>query len=204
MSADSALRCTTPSQILTERDREFLEALSKAKYDQALALLDQGINPDARDEPGTLQCALWLAQSSYNYDNTHGHREVFDRLIALGANPNVLYRERPLLAMVAQLFPWDVARWVAAGADIEARDEKGMTAFMHQVLRGEILGTQALLEAGADLFAQDDRGWRARDHAAARGGLVLSWYQQTVGPMELSITLGQTLDGGTDRPRRRF
>jgi len=50
---------------------------------------------------------------------------------------------------------------LAAGAEVDAKDEKGVTALMHASAEGHTQSVEALLDAGADVDAQADDGLTA-------------------------------------------
>lgn len=58
---------------------------------------------------------------------------------------------------------------IEAGAEIEGRDEKGMTPLMHAARSGEVNCVNALLRAGADVAATDYAGNKAVNYAASYG-----------------------------------
>ena len=60
-----------------------------------------------------------------------------------------------------------VAEKIAAGADLNARDEYGQTPLMYAASEGDSPAVlDALLKAGADVNAQTDAGWTALMYAA--------------------------------------
>ncbi len=54
-----------------------------------------------------------------------------------------------------------VQRMLAAGADVDARDEAGATPLMLAAHAGDLPMVQLLLGSGADVNASDERGWTA-------------------------------------------
>ena len=58
---------------------------------------------------------------------------------------------------------------LAAGADVNARDENGRTALLLAALEGHYHTVAALLDADADVEAKDKDGKTAQDLASARG-----------------------------------
>jgi hypothetical protein len=75
----------------------------------------------------------------------------------------------PLLAAALQGDVEAVRRLLAAGADANARDEKGRTALMLAAGRGDAALIRLLLDAGADAQRRDSEGLSAADHATQIG-----------------------------------
>ena len=59
-----------------------------------------------------------------------------------------------------------VRRLLAAGADVNARDEAGSTLLMLAAHAGDLAMVRLLLGSGADVNASDERGWTALAKAA--------------------------------------
>ncbi len=55
----------------------------------------------------------------------------------------------------------NIEAWLTAGADVDAKDEEGVTALMHASAEGHTQSVEALLDAGADVDAQADDGLTA-------------------------------------------
>lgn len=104
------------------------------------------------------------------YAASYGHLEVIDALIEAGADPDVgaledIERGRTALMMAAGSFfaPDRLAvmeRLLAAGADLEARDEEGRTALHVAITSGSgyTRSVEALLRHGADPNPRDVHG----------------------------------------------
>ncbi len=104
---------------------------------------------------------------------------------------------------------------LAAGAEVDAKDEKGVTALMHASAEGHIQSVEALLDAGADVDAQASDGLTALMVVArgkteiARalldaGADVNAKAQHGVTPLLVAVAMGNTLivrallDAGAD------
>lgn len=55
----------------------------------------------------------------------------------------------------------EVRRMLAAGADVNSRDEAGATLLMQAAQAGNLAMVEAVIDAGADVNASDERGWTA-------------------------------------------
>lgn len=82
-----------------------------------------------------------------------------------GAAPSLT----PLLAATLQGDAEAVRRLLTAGADANARDDKGRTALMLAARRGDAALIRLLLDAGADAQRRDSEGLSAADHATQSG-----------------------------------
>jgi len=109
----------------------------------------------------------------------------------------------------------DIEGLLAAGAEVDAKDEKGVTALMHASAEGHTQSVEALLDAGAEVDAQADDGLTALMVVArgkteiARalldaGADVNAKAQQGVTPLMVAVATGNTeivralLDAGAD------
>ena len=80
------------------------------------------------------------------------------------------------MALLAATSARDVARLrelLAGGAPLEARDERGYTAFLLACKEGQAECAEVLLAAGCDVAAASDRGGMALMLAAANGHAAL-------------------------------
>ena len=62
-----------------------------------------------------------------------------------------------------------LGRWIAAGADVEAKSKNGWAAAMMAAYYGHEACIERLIGAGADIDAQDGDGWTAAIWAASNG-----------------------------------
>ncbi len=104
---------------------------------------------------------------------------------------------------------------LAAGAEVDARDERGVTALMHASAEGHAQSVEALLDAGADVDVHADDGLTAL-MVVARGNTkivrslldagadVNAKAEQGVTPLMVAVAMGNTeivralLDAGAD------
>lgn len=69
-----------------------------------------------------------------------------------------------------------LAELVENGADVNARDEDGLTALHHAAWKGQLSVVEKLASLGANLNAQDrDKGWTAYHWAAEKGHEDVYW-----------------------------
>jgi ankyrin repeat protein len=86
-----------------------------------------------------------------------GDVEQVERYLAEGASPNTkTFTGRPSLHMATS--PLMIRLLVEAGADLEARDQRELTA-LETACDGEIEAVRTLIELGADVNALHDRGY---------------------------------------------
>ncbi len=109
----------------------------------------------------------------------------------------------------------NIEAWLAAGAEVDAKDEKGVTALMHASAEGHTESVEVLLDAGADVDAQANDGLTAL-MVVARGNTetaralleagadVNAKAQQGVTPLMVAVAMGNAeivqlfLDAGAD------
>ncbi len=128
-------------------------------------LLAGGADPDAVDTTG---------KSPAIYAAARGYVDIIDRLFAAGVDPKRRYGNNLTLLMWAAGHSNDtprqdglaaVDRILAAGAEVDAVDNRGWTALMVAAERGHILVAERLLARGADPAIADGKGRRAADLA---------------------------------------
>ncbi|WP_406697112.1 ankyrin repeat domain-containing protein [Singulisphaera sp. Ch08] len=133
-----------------------LTAIQAGQLTVVRRLMEAGANPLANE--GRSQSALHLACAA------NQGLELVELLLESGANVNALEpqtlatplhvaAERDQAAIVAQL--------LAAGADLQARDQNGWTPFLVAALRADLRTIQLLIDAGSDVKAVDDDGRNA-------------------------------------------
>jgi ankyrin repeat protein len=136
-------------------------------------LLDAGEPVDARTPDGytPLQLAAFF-----------GAPAAVDELLARGADPRTVadnpMRIQPLHAAVSGRHHGIAARLVAAGADLDARQQGGYTPLLGAAGSGDAALVRLLLDAGADPDLGDDQGVRPAALAAGHGHTEVAQYLQ--------------------------
>lgn len=92
-------------------------------------------------------------------------------VVESGANPSTELRGGlfALLAAVLKRCVPDIKRLLAAGADIDAGNSRGMTSLMWAVKRDDYAMVDILLDEGADMAVEGCTGWTAMSIAARHG-----------------------------------
>lgn len=125
-----------------------LEAAAKKDWGKAKELLSTGTAVDTKDERG--RTILMLAAFQNN-------QEIFDMLIAKGADPNAksLEGETPLLMAAKAGNKQMVDYLVEKGADPLAKDNFGRTTLMYAAASGNVELVKFFLAKGAEINALD-------------------------------------------------
>jgi ankyrin repeat protein len=133
-----------------------------------------------------------------NAVTNRGLREV-RRLLAEGVSPNICdAKGNTPLILAAGGGARDIVReLIIAGADVNCRDEQGMTALMHAPRRDDkaSVTVRMLLEAGTELDRQDNRGYYPRHYVMMAA--LWGWEESAcatvaaVPPYSLSDILGK-------------
>jgi ankyrin repeat protein len=84
-----------------------------------------------------------------------------------------------------------IARLVAAGADVNARDERGNTPLKYASAEPVLGAVQKLIELGADVNLRDDRGFTPLHCVAAHG-----FYAEAVEMAEALLASGADVTRG--------
>ena len=127
--------------------------------------IEAGVNVNATDRVGQVPLLIALERAD---------SAILELLIKAGANVNLRQektRATPLMiaAKSGRCNPNAIRALIDAGAEVEARDEKGMTSLMHAGRGGNSNCIDALLKAGANIDATDNAGHKAINHAATYG-----------------------------------
>jgi ankyrin repeat protein len=136
-------------------------------------LIDAGEPADARTPDGytPLQLAAFF-----------GAPAAVDELLARGADPRAVadnpMRIQPLHAAVSGRHHGIAARLIAAGADLDARQQDGYTPLLGAAGNGDAALVRLLLDAGADPDLGGDNGVRPAALAAEHGHTEVAQYLQ--------------------------
>ncbi len=144
-------------------------------------LLAAGADPDADDEEGARPLNRCLYEQ---------HFECARLLLKAGADPNLRSWGGTALhvAIWHAGIPELLSELLAAGADLEARDEEGMTPLLAAIIHAFEDGVpELLLELGADLHARDAAGRTALEIAVTwdRGEIARQLVDAGLDPQEL-------------------
>lgn len=91
--------------------------------------------------------------------------KIIDHFLSLGMSPNVksgYYSSTPLHYAAASEDLLIMSRLIAAGADIDGKDDKGWTP-LHWAANNNLAACQFLVEAGANMGSQNDEGLTPED-----------------------------------------
>ena len=134
------------------RGTPLIQALGGGHYTAAALLLDT-MEAQGGPQRGELHSALYVAAKGRDLD-------LARRIIEAGADPDGHQGhtgERALHEAAFGSTPEMVALLISAGADLEARNEKGETPLFYAAKYGKAETLPVLLEAGADPDARDHR-----------------------------------------------
>ncbi len=151
----------------------FISAAMMGKMEQVEAGLAAGVDVDAIGSNG---------QTALHYAAFYGRMPVLERLLAANADVNVRSDEdglgkaesTPLVLVASSFFapnrPEVIQRLVDAGADLNARDNAGMTALMRAIEGARPFpdAVEALIAAGANLDIVNIQGNTALMYAVFR------------------------------------
>lgn len=161
----------TGSQWAPERARDvslaMLEAARDGRWDDVLARLDEGADPnvvDADQRGGVLALAA-----------ADGKTEVARKLLKAGANPDQRGEHgfTPLGAAALRGHTLTVRLLLRRGANPDKPGADGVPPLVNAIRIGYARITDALLDAGSDPRLAASRGHHALSMAAARGNLPL-------------------------------
>ncbi len=146
-------------------DVTFFEAGALGRIDEVVRKLDE--------DPGLLDQLSPDGFTVLHLAAFFGRTDLVGRLVERGAsldrpaeNPS---RVTPLHSAVAGRTPEIVEILVAAGADLEVRQQGGYTPLMGAAANGQKRMVRFLLDRGADPDVRSDEGKTARDLAVAKG-----------------------------------
>lgn len=135
-------------------------SLQNKQFDAALILLESNLDVNHVNFDG--QSALWMAVQ-------RGNGAVVKKLIEKGADAKKSYENGFTLLMLASYFYYFnseiIPSLIAAGVDVNAQDDLGVTALMIAVERGYLRPVEDLVNAGASLKTEDVTGRTALDYA---------------------------------------
>ena len=131
------------------------EAVNKGDVEAIKSLLKAGVDVNAKDKAG--MTALQHVVMSMHVGIAHSNM-----IHEVQPKSNIT---KSIIRIVARAF-WEMF-WelLKAGADVNARDNKGWTALHYATESNQAEVIKELLKAGADVKAKDNKGWTALDLA---------------------------------------
>ncbi|MEZ6137173.1 MAG: ankyrin repeat domain-containing protein [Pirellulaceae bacterium] len=174
---------------------ELADAIEQGHADQALTLLEQGVNVNAAQVDGmtALHWSVWredvalterllAAKAQVNQPNrygitplaiacTSGNARLVAQLLEAGADAKAKLRsgETPLMIAGRTGRSEPVKLLIDAGADVDAMDGSGQTAIMWAAAEGHAAVVQQLIQAGADFEQSLESGFNAMMFAVREG-----------------------------------
>jgi ankyrin repeat protein len=171
-----------------ELNKCLFEKVGYGWIEDVRSLLDQGANPDARDDQFGMTALTKAA--------VQGHFAICKLLIERGADVNAKSKKGKATALMCAAHnnhSYTCLLLVENGANVNAKDKDGWTPLMHAGAQGHTDICDFLIRHGADVNVADKKGWTAyiiaRSHERfdtatflTRMGLV----QQAVGRRNLA------------------
>ena len=176
MSATDTTRDLPPLPSMERLQELWFDAARSGRDDMIPALLQAGVDIEARDARG--HSALVLA--SYNK-----RPSTTALLLAEGAAVDGTNEDRVNTALMGVAFKGfeDLAALlIDAGAEVDRRNGVGQTALMMAALFGKTAIVDRLIAAGADPAATDAAGNDARSVAEAQGNAAMVAHLDRVAP----------------------
>jgi ankyrin repeat protein len=182
---------------VTDEGTALMEAVKAGNTETVKVLLTAGADVKAVNRNNETALILGARQSNYRTPSVQPSAEIVQLLLSQSANPNATNRYGETALMFANTAA-KVKLLVAAGAQLETKDEEGHTALLKAALRGEAGVANALIATGAKVNATDNNGSNALLHALDNENLAYSNDRATLPQRRLEVArtllLAKTLD----------
>ena len=148
----------------TDEGTALMEAVKGGHTAIVKLLLTSGADVKAVNRNSEQAIILAVRQSNYRTPSVEPSAEIVQLLLVQGADPNAANRYGETALMFANTAA-KVKLLVAAGAQLETKDEEGRTALLKAASKGEAGVANALIASGANVNATDNKGSHALLHA---------------------------------------
>jgi TonB family protein len=158
----SGVEISSGSPVQQDDEATLLTAAGEGRVDDVRALLDAGLDVNARNED---------AWTPLLYAALGGHPEVVNLLLEYGADVNASNSAgwTPLIAAAMSGRAEVVGMLLERGADVNAGDTSGQTALMYAARGGHTEAVALLLDYGVDVNAKEEEGETPLTAAEAAG-----------------------------------
>lgn len=146
-------------------DSMFIEAVRAGQADKVKKYMAEGANPSVS--------LGWQNETALGLSLEKGHREIFDMVLAAGADPNAKsgYYSTPFLVAAGKGDVAAVEAMLEKGAKIDTRGDNGNTALVLAVAAANKPLVDLLLEKGAKPDVPNKYNWTALTYAVRNGDL---------------------------------
>jgi hypothetical protein len=174
----------SPGRAQRERTKELVQAVTYSDAFTVKWLLSQGADANAKDVPGTplvlraisqrnsdIAALLWKAGAETSLDSMllieamNGHVNEVETLLRQGAKVNTPDEDGDAVLAYTAATRFDspniqsvIRLLVRHGAQVNARNKKGLTPLISAADQGSFHAVKALLHCGADVSAKDKEG----------------------------------------------
>src|SRR5688572_21348032 len=149
---------------VTDEGTALMQALTGGHAEIVKLLLASRADVKALNRNSEQAIILAARQRSYRTPSVEPSAEIVQLLLAHGADPNATNRYGETALMFANTAA-KVRLLVAAGAQLETKDEEGRTALLKAAAKGDAGVANALIASGANVNAMDNKGSNVLLHA---------------------------------------
>lgn len=174
----------------TDEGTALIEAVIGGHTEIVKLLLASGADVKAVNHLNEQAVILAARQRNYRKPSVEPSAEILQLLLAQGADPNATNRYGETALMFANTAA-KVKLLVAAGAQLETKDEEGRTALHKAALKGDAGVAGAMIASGANVNAADNEGSNALLHALDNENLAYGDDRATLPKRRLEVA--QTL-----------